>query len=192
MNLVRRVLAILGDPSAAWVAIAKEAADTLYLPARYAAVLALVPAVFGWLGAEIIGVIVPGKGVVRASIFDALFGAAFSYLVSLAIVLLLGLLIGVLAPAFGGRRDFRSAMNVAAYSYTPVWLAGIFLMLPGLRFLTLTGFYGFYLLATAMPPLMKSPARKSAAFAAVIVVFACALAYAAALGQQRLFGRPGG
>ena len=38
------------------------------------------------------------------------------------------------------------AFKLAVYSYTPVWLAGIFLLLPGLRFLIVPSFYGVYLL----------------------------------------------
>ena len=45
-----------------------------------------------------------------------------------------------------GSEDFDSAFKLAVYSYTPVWLAGIFLLLPGLRFLILLGFYGAYVL----------------------------------------------
>ena len=62
-----------------------------------------------------------------------------------------------MAPLFGGRQDFDSAFKLAVYSYTPVWLAGIFLLLPGLRFLILLGFYGAYVLALGLPRLMKSP-----------------------------------
>ena len=113
---------------------------------RYVTVLALVPAVFSFIGACIIGVIVPNAGLVRAPFFNGLFGAVLGYVQSCAIVLILGILINLLAPLFGGRRDFDSAFKLAVYSFTPVWLAGIFLVLPGLRFLTLTGFYGAYIL----------------------------------------------
>ena len=78
---------------------------------------------------------VPAVGLVRAPLFDGLFGAIFGYVLSCAIVLVLGILIDLVAPLFGGRRDFDSAFKLAVYSFTPVWLAGIFLVLPGLRFL---------------------------------------------------------
>ena len=102
---------------------------------RYVAVLALVPAVFGFIGASLVGVIVPKAGTVRAPIFNGLFGAIFGYVLSCATVLLLGVIIDLAAPLFGGRRDFDSAFKLAVYSFTPVWLAGIFLVLPGLHFL---------------------------------------------------------
>ena len=60
----------------------------------------------------------------------------FGYVASFAIgAVLLGVVINLLAPLFGGQKDFDSALKLAVYSYTPVWLAGIFLLLPGLRFL---------------------------------------------------------
>ena len=54
---------------------------------RYVAVLALVPAVFGFIGASLIGVVVPGVGTVRAPIFDGLFGAIFGYVTTCVTVL---------------------------------------------------------------------------------------------------------
>jgi len=128
---------------------------------------------------------------VRAPIFDGLFGAIFGYVAAFASVLLLGLIIDLLAPLFGGRKDFASAFKLAVYSYTPVWLAGIFLLLPGLRFLALAGFYGVYVLALGVPRLMKPPEQKTPTYTAAIVVCACVLAYGAAAAQRAVFGTPG-
>ena len=120
----------------------------------------------------------------RASLFDGFFGAIFGYAMAVAIVLVLALVIDLLAPLFGGRKDFDSAFKLAVYSYTPVWLAGIFLLLPGLRFLILSSFYGAYVLALGLPRLMKSPEQKSYGYAVVIVVCACALTLIAAAIQR--------
>ena len=104
------------------------------------------------------------------------------------IVLLLGVIINLTAPFFGGRRDFDSAFKLAVYSFTPVWLAGIFLVLPGLRFLLLTGFYGAYILWLGLPRLTK--AKRVSGFTVLIVVTAFALLYAAAVVQRAVFGTP--
>ena len=74
------------------------------------------------------------------------------------------------------------------YSYTPVWLAGIFLLAPGLRFLSVVGFYGVYLLWTGLPPLMKVPPSSVPRYTAVIAVSACVLTVAVAAVQHGLFG----
>ncbi|MGB9392911.1 MAG: Yip1 family protein [Xanthobacteraceae bacterium] len=190
MNAFVRAKAILVDPAAAWRGIEKDIGDPAYLLSRYVAVLALIPALSGFVGATLIGVVTP-SGVLRADLIDGLFGAIVSYATSCAIVLLLGLIIDLLAPLFGGRRDFEDAFKLAVYSFTPLWLVGIFLLLPGLRFLLLTGAYGIYLFWLGAPRLTKVPEQQAANFTAVIVICACGLLYAAALAQRMLFGTPG-
>jgi len=190
MNAALRAKAMLVDPFAEWPRIEQESGDPAFLLSRYVAVLALIPALASFIGASLIGAQVSGT-TVRASIFDGLFGAIFGYVEAVASVLLLGLIIDVLAPLFGGRRDFDSAFKLAVYSYTPVWLAGIFLLLPGLRFLVLTGFYGVYVLALGLPRLMHAPEQKSSTFVVVIAACAFAITYAAAALQHAIFGTPG-
>ena len=190
MNAFVRAKAVLVDPAAAWRGIERDIGDPAYLLSRYVAVLALIPALSSFVGATLIGVVTP-SGVLRADLIDGLFGAVFSYATSCAIVLLLGLIIDLLAPLFGGRRDFEDAFKLAVYSFTPLWLAGIFLLLPGLRFLLLTGAYGVYLFWLGAPRLTKVPEQQAANFTAVGVVCACGLLYAAALAQRMLFGTPG-
>jgi Yip1 domain len=188
VNAALRAKAMLADPSAEWTQIEKEPGDAAYLLTSYVALLALVPAIFGFIGACVVGAVAPGVGLVRASIVDGLFGAVFGYVVTCATVLVLGLLINVLAPTFGGRRDFDSAFKLAVYAYTPVWLAGIFLLAPGLRFLGLTGFYGAYILWTGLPRLIKAPESKVLSFTAVIIVCAFALTLIGGTAQRALFG----
>jgi len=193
MNAASRAKAILVDPTVEWAAIEQEAGDPAYVLSHYVVLLALVPAVFSFIGVCVIGVVVPGDGggIVRASLFDGLFGAIFGYMMACVTVLVLGLLINLVAPLFGGRRGFDSAFKLAAYSFTPVWLAGIFLLLPGLRFLTLTGCYGAYILWLGLPRLMKVPEEKSQNFAAAIVVCAFIFIYFAVTVQRVVFGTPG-
>ena len=191
MNAALRAKAMLIDPFAEWAVIERESGDPAFLLSRYVAVLALIPAGFSFIGSNLIGTVVPGIGLVRASLFDGLFGAIFGYAMAFAMVLALALIIDLLAPWFGGQKDFDGALKLAVYSYTPLWLAGIFLLLPGLRFLVLTGFYGAYVLIMGLPRLMKSPAQKSLGYAAVIVVCAGALALSAAALQRAVFGTAG-
>jgi hypothetical protein len=191
MNPVLRARAMLIDPFAEWALIERESGDPAYLLSRYVAVLALIPAVFGFIGSTLIGAAVPGAGEVRAAPFDGAFSAILGYVLSFAVILILGFIINLAAPLFGGRRDFDAALKLAVYSYTPVWLAGIFLVLPGLRFLVLTGFYGAYVLAMGLPQLMKVPGAKSPPYALVIAVCACVLALIAAAVPRAVFGTPG-
>ena len=191
MNAVARVKAILIDPAAAWRGFEKDIGDPAYLLSRYVAVLALIPALSSFVGATLIGVVAPSGTILRTDLIGGLFGAIFSYAASRAIVVLLGLIIDLLAPRFGGRRDFEDAFKLAVYSFTPLWLAGMFLLLPGLRFLLLTGVYGIYLFWLGAPRLAKVPEQQAANFTLVIVICAGGLLYGAALAQRMLFGTPG-
>jgi hypothetical protein len=191
MNAARRARAILADPVGEWAAIESESGDPAYVLSRYVTVLALIPALFSFIGACIVGVIVPNAGLVRAPLVNGFLGAILGYVLSCAIMLILGILINLVAPLFGGRRDFDSAFKLAVYSFTPAWLAGIFLVLPGLQFLTLTGLYGAYILWLGLPRLIKLPAQRSLGFATLIVVCAFALAYFTGMTQRMVFGTPG-
>jgi hypothetical protein len=188
VNVAWRVRSILRDPSGAWQEIEREPGDAASLLAGYVAWLALVPAVFGFIGAFVVGAVVPGAGSVRAPLMMSLSGAVFGYVASCATVLVLGLVIELLAPLFGGRRDFTNAFKLAVYAYTPVWLAGIFTVAPGLRFLGLFGLYGAYILWTGLPVLMKAPEQKVLTFTALTVVCAGALTLGATAAQHALFG----
>jgi hypothetical protein len=191
MNAARRAKAMLLDPAAAWAEIEQESGDPAFLLSQYVAWLALVPAVCSFVGASVIGETTPGAAMARASIFNGLFGAIFGYVMTCATVLVLGLVIDLMTPLFGGRRDFDQAFKLAVYSFTPVWLVGFFLLLPGLRFLTLTGFYGAYILWLGIPRLMKPQPRRTLDFTALIVIAAFALAYITEMAQRLVFGTPG-
>ena len=67
------------------------------------------------------------------------------------------------------RRDFGRAFRLAVYSYTPFWLAGVFLLAPGLRFLVVLSAYGVYLLWKGLPCMMGTPGKRATAFTAVVV-----------------------
>lgn len=124
MELLKRVKAILLTPHAEWPVIAQEKGAGAALFLRYVAILALVPALARFIGAALIGWYAP--------ILSSLAGALVAYVSGFAVVYVLALIIDALAPQFGGRKDLAGALRLAVYSYTPVWLAGIFLLVPGL------------------------------------------------------------
>lgn len=191
MTAALRAAAIMVHPRNAWQAIERESGDPVYLLGRYVAVLALIPALFGFIGVCLVGADAPGIGVARASLFDGLLGAIFGYALSFAGSLLLGFAVDLMAPLFGAVKNFESALKLAVYSYTPVWLAGVFLLLPGLRFLTLAGLYGTYLLLLGLPRLMKTPAAKAPAFALAVTGCAIVLTLLAAAAQRAVFPATG-
>ncbi len=185
MNLIERVKAILLKPDAEWPVIERESGDPTYLFKNYVAILALIPAVAGFISASIVGVDTPA-GTVRLSIFAGLFSAIVGYVLTFAIVYVAALIVDALAPTFGGQKNFGSALKLAVYSYTPAWLASVFLVVPLLKFLVILGLYGVYLLYLGLPVLMRAPKEK--AFLYAVAIFACSFVVALILGMiQTLF-----
>jgi hypothetical protein len=182
MELLNRVKAILLTPHTEWPRIAKEKSDVSALFMRYVAILALIPALARFIGTSLIGWYAP--------IFSSLAGALVTYLSSFAIVYCLALIIDALAPRFGARKDFASALKLAVYCYTPVWIAGIFLLVPGLSFLVILGLHGVYLLWSGLPILMQAPADKALPYTAAVA--GCGLVIAGGLGviEAPLFSAP--
>jgi Yip1 domain len=182
MELLNRVKAILLTPHTEWPVIAQEESDVSALFMRYVAILALVPALARFIGASLIGGYAP--------IWSSLAGALVIYLSGFAIVYCLALIIDVLAPRFGARKDFAAALKLAVYSYTPVWIAGIFLLVPVLSFLVVLGLQGVYLLWAGLPILMRAPPEKALPYAAAVA--GCALIIAVGLGliEAPLFSAP--
>jgi hypothetical protein len=171
-KLIDRVKAILLTPQTEWPVIAHEGGDTGTLFTQYVAILALVPAICGFIGGSLIGGYTPFAA--------GLISAIVNYVLTFVTVFVVALIVDMLAPTFGGEKNFTNALKLTAYSYTPVWLAGIFLLIPGLSFLTILGLYGLYLLWLGVPPLMGAPRDKALPYAVAIVL--CALVIAIVLG----------
>jgi hypothetical protein len=165
MKLVERVKAIMLTPRAEWKVIEQEPGKLTDLFIKYVAILAAIPEVAHFVGQSFIGGYTP--------IVPNLLRAVIAYLVTFAMVYIIAGVIDLLAPRFGGQKSFPNAVKLSVYSHTPLWLAGIFLLIPGLNFLLILGLYGFYLLWTGLPQLMRVPNDRALTYA--VVVTACAL-----------------
>jgi hypothetical protein len=190
MDLIERIKAILLKPDTEWPVIEREPGDPAYLFKNYVAFLALIPAVAGLIGTSIVGISLPLIGTVRVPFFSGLFGAIVHYALTFVVVYVVALIIDALAPTFGGQKNPDNAFKLAVYSYTPAWIAGVFLLIPALTFLSILGLYGFYLLYLGLPALMKAPKEKALIYAGSVVV--CAFVIAIVLGaiQAAVFSFP--
>ena len=165
MQLIQRVKAILLTPSTEWPVIELEPGSPSILFVNYVPILAAIPAISRFVGQSLIGGYTP--------ILSGLLRAVIVYVATFAVVYLIACVIDLLAPRFGAQKNFDNALKLTVYSYTPVWLAGIFLLIPGLNFLVILGLYGIYLLWRGLPVLMRAPDHRVLAYTAVVT--ACAL-----------------
>jgi hypothetical protein len=151
MKLVERVRGLLLTPRLEWKVIEQEPKTASDLFIDYVAILAAIPEVARFVGQSMVGDYAPAV--------PSLVRMVVVYLLTFAMVYIIACVIDLLAPRFGGQ--------------TPLWLAGIFLLIPGLNFLLILGLYGLYLLWIGLPLLMRVPDEKALPCAAIVT--ACAL-----------------
>lgn len=158
-SLVNRVKAILMQPKSEWQVIDGEPATVSSIYMGYIVPLALIPAICG---------------AVRLARFSAGYSVRYAityYVIHLISPFVLALIIDALAPTFGGQKSQIQALKVAAYAATPLWISGVFQLIPGLGILTLVGgLYGLYLLYIGLPVLMKSPQDRAMGYTVVTII----------------------
>ena len=174
MNLVDRVKRILLTPAEEWRVIDGEPTTVQGLYTSYIIPLAAIGPIAQVIGYSVFGMSFMGT-TYRTPIGSAVTGAIVTYVLTLIGCYVLALVIDMLAPTFNGTRSQIQALKVAAYSSTASWLAQVFVLLPGLRILTILGLYSLYLLYLGLPVLMKSPPEKAMGYTAVVIIAAIVL-----------------
>jgi hypothetical protein len=175
MNLVERCKGILFRPNEEWQTISGETSSIADLYKSYIIILAAIGPVASIIGMSIVGISLPFVGSFRIPITTAVTSAIVQYVLTLAGVYVLAIIIDALAPTFSGQKNMNQAFKLAAYSYTPGWLCGIFTIIPLLGVLGILGLYGLYLLYVGLPVLMKSPQEKSVGYTVAVIVAAIVL-----------------
>jgi len=167
--LFEKVKKLLLSPHEEWRAIAAEELSIQDMFIKYAAYLALIPAVSMIIGFGIVGLRL-GPTYYRMPIMSALFSGILSYILSLAGVLAGGYIINFLSQYFSAEGGIKPAMKLAVYSSTAYWISGIFGIIPSLGFLSILGLYSVYLLFVGIPILLKVPEDKTMPFIIAVVI----------------------
>ncbi|MBN1548959.1 MAG: YIP1 family protein [Syntrophaceae bacterium] len=172
MNLVERVKNILLSPTTEWETIKNETHTMMGLYTQYVMILAAIPAVASLIGFSVVGYSY-GLGYFRMPLSNSLTHCILNYVFSLAGVYLLAMAIDYISPNFGTSKDMDAALKIAAFSMTPYWVGGIFLIIPSLSLVSMiAGFYGLYLLFLGIKQLKDVPPEKQMGFFVVTVMVA--------------------
>ncbi len=170
MDIVKRVKNILLTPKEEWGTIEAEQYPNAKILTSYLLLLALIPAIGNFIGYGLVGHSVLGVHI-GGSIGAGIRQAVVSYISMVGGVYLTALIINLLADSFGSTKNFDKAFALVAYSYTPMFVAGILYILPSLSIIAgIVGLYGLYILYTGLQPMMKTPADKITAYFIVSLV----------------------
>jgi hypothetical protein len=176
VEVFERAKAMVLSPSLEWRRVEPESGDSGYVFANYVAFLAAIPPICRVLRRGVFGWAQRLHHLHHGGFFSSLFGGIVHYLVTFVVVYVMAVVIDGLAPTFSAPKNPQNALKLAAYSMTPIWLAGVFALIPGLGFLRLLAvIYAVYVLWLGLPILMKSPSDKTGPYALAILVSAIIL-----------------
>lgn len=191
INLVQRAKNMIFTPQAEWEVVSQESATTSGLYKGYIIPLAAIGPVAAFIGMTLVGVSVPFVGTMRMPVMTGLTSSIISYVLGLVGVFVLALIIDALAPTFGGEKNRMQALKVAAFSYTPAWVASILHIIPALGMLViLAGLYALYVLYLGLPKLMKAPQEKAIGYTITIVI--CSIIISVVIGAAAAMVGAGG
>jgi len=163
MSVVDRIKGILLSPRTEWPKIASEPATVQSIYTGYVMILAVIGPVMVLLSS----LMFPALGVafgVRS--------ALTMYIMHLVTVAVVALIADLLAPTFGGTKDYVRSLKLVAYSITAVWVSEIALIVPVLGGLVVLvgGIYAIYLFFVGAPLLGRSSSDKAVPFTIVVVL----------------------
>jgi hypothetical protein len=170
MNLIERAKNIILKPKDEWDVISQETTSVNQLITGYLLILALIPAGAAFIKFGLIGTYTAFLGHVSVGFTFGIGQAVVSYITSVGGAVLSAFVIDALAPSFSSQKNMVRAMQLVVFSYTPMMLAGIFQIIPGLGFLGLVGLYGLYLLYLGLTPLMQTPEDKKVGYLVVSIL----------------------
>jgi hypothetical protein len=191
-KIIQRARALLVSPRTEWPVIAAEPATVRGLYREYFMILAAIPPICQFVKVSIVGYAWHGFRVYRLGIGSGLTAAIVAYVTSLAAVYVLAVIIEALAPNFAAQPSRIEALKAAGYSYTPIWIAGVALILPGLSGLVaLAGaLYSIYLLYLGLPATMKVLPERATGYTAVVVISGIVLGWIIAVITGGITGMP--
>ena len=165
MSLFERAKNIIVSPKTEWDAIGNEEPNLQDILLKYVIPLALIPTI----------AIIIGYGLIGIYGFHSLdYGLAMALvqiLNAIISVFLAAFVIDALASSFASQKNMGRAVQLVAYSMTPVWVGGIFNLVPAISWLgSLFGLYGLYLLFVGLSPQMKTPEDKKVPYIIVSII----------------------
>lgn len=171
MNLVERAKRIMVSPATEWPVIASESTPAQTLITGYVVPLAAVAAISGFIGTVVVGVSLPMLPTYRVPVAAGLVSLVWSIVAAVIGVFVCAYIINALAQSFDSQKSDAQALKLAAYAFTPAWIAGILQIIPALGVLAILGaLYGIYLMYLGLPVLMRTPPDKAIGYTAIVVI----------------------
>jgi Yip1 domain len=170
MDLVSRAKGVLVNPKSEWEIIKGETISNNDLFTKYALLLAAIPAVCQFIGYSIFGFSLGPFGYYSVPIEQGVFWMVLYYTLTIGGVYLVAFIMDTLAPSFGSTKNMNASLKTVVFSYTAIWIAGVFHIIPYISILSILGLYSLYLLYIGMGIVKEVPKDKLLGYFIVLII----------------------
>lgn len=176
--ILQHALGLMTHPDHEWESIEKEHAAPTTIIAAYTCILAAIGPICFYYSTTQIGWTVGGEHLVKLSSASALQLCGLTYVAMLVGIFALGWVIDWMAETYGGKHENNAASGIAlaAYSSTPILLAGFALLYPApwfnLIIFIAAALYSCFLMLDGLPIVMHIEKERAVFFGGAILAAA--------------------
>ncbi len=174
-SVLTHTFALFTNPKAGWTAIRERHYSVFECYTRHTLILALIPALAGFVGTSQIGWQIGTSEVVRLTASSALRIAVLYYLAMLVAVYSVGWVIHWMGKTYGADQPFSQCLVLASFTATPLFLIGIMQLYPILWLNLVLGLpalgYTVYIFYTGVPIVMQIPEERGFLFSSAVMAF---------------------
>lgn len=191
--LLNHAFGLFTHPDEEWASIRKEHETPRRVYVAYVLVLAAIGPICAYISTAHFGWSVGSERVIKLTEISALQLSILTYIAILVGVFALGYAINWMAKTYGAKEEVSrsNAIALAAYSCTPLFLAGLALLYPvpwfnALVFL-LAAIYGAYLMFDGLPIVMGIPKDQAVMYVGALLTVALVILVATRVGSVLLW-----
>ena len=171
--MLSHILGLFINPKKEWQAIRDSECSVGKCYLSYVLILAAIPPVAGYFGTTLFGWSFGAREAVKLAPQSALTIAVAYYLIMLVGVFTMGLIIQRMGQAYATEQPLARTVTLAAYTATPLFLVGVFELLPIIWVNFLIGLpalgYSVVLLYTGLPIMMDISEEKGFLFSSAVL-----------------------
>lgn len=170
--ILNHIWGLYAHPKDEWQTIEKRH-ESLSYSLMHILTISLIPAICGYYAAAHIGWTIGVGEPIKISTSSAQIMAICMYFALVTGVFSLAYLIQWMAKTFDSKPTFVQALELAAYTSTPLLMVGVTALFPVLWFVALAGLvaiaYSVYLLYSGIPIMMNIPEEKGFIYSSSVV-----------------------
>ena len=171
MDLKTRAINMITKPAAEWRVVASERQTVESLIKGYAAPLSAIPIVCSFIGVTLLVSVLPFMGGYSRGVVSGVIGGVVQWILGLVGIVVCAIVIEMLAPKFNSTPNRVQALKMVVFASTPLWLAGVFNLIPVLSLLILIALaYSIYVFYLGLPPVMNTPQQQVVPYMAISVL----------------------